>query len=893
MKNCFNAAASIGVILILSLAGCPQPNTGDPFVPVAAITGVPSTAEVGTPLTLTGTVEPANATNQNISWSVNNPGSTGAVISGDVLTAAAAGTVLVRASVPNGLASGPYTRDFSITVSGGVGGTLTINGLPSGGTRAVYVFSSGTDISTYNGITAAYTNGSYQAVGATLGSDGTFTLYTWSGGSQGGGFTGDGSYPVLLLNSGGSVTDTGNPMYSQAAVTFSNGAATVSYGSFSAVVSGDGTGDGATLTITGLPSGATRAVYVFSPDTNISTYEGITAAYMNGSYQAVGATLGSDGAFTLYTWSGGSQGGGFTGDGGRPVLLLNSAGSVTDTSNPMYSYAVAYFSNGTATVPYENFQAVVSGGGGGGTLTITGLPSGGTRAVYVFGSGTDISTYNAITAAYVNGSYQAVGAALGSDGVFTLYTWSGGSQGGGFTGDGSYPVLLLNSGGSITDTGNPMYSQAVVTFSNGAGTVSYGSFSAVVSGGGDTTVSVFSLDGLITAPVVGAAPDTTAIDEAQYTGSIAWQSSGGASHTGAFAATAVYKAVLTLTAKDGWTFDGVAANSFTYTGATAVVNDADSGTVTITFPETLRPVDEFDLDGLLDIPTKGGWTTVWSINRNQYQGSVVWQNEDGTDFTGIFASFAVYKAVVTLTARTGWTFSGIAANSFTCTGAAAANDAGSGTVTITFPRTAAEPVNEFDLTGHVTAPVNRATPVTTPVNTNQYTGSIAWEAADGTALAGSFEPLTIYQAVLTLTAKDGWTFDGVWMNQFTCTGATVSNDADSGTVTMVFPATKGDPNTDIPPPIGNPSVKLYLNGASAPLTHNGTTPITAGTGTYTVSVDPDHTSIVWYLNGTLQTQASGKTSITLSRRTAGAYLVTVETGAEASKNSGAHTFTVQ
>jgi hypothetical protein len=47
------------------------------------------------------------------------------------------------------------------------------------------------------------------------------------------------------------------------------------------------------------------------------------------------------------------------------------------------------------------------------------------------------------------------------------------------------------------------------------------------------------------------------------------------------------QAVVTLTAKTGFTFTGVAANSFTHTGASETPSNAvNSGTVTITFPAT-------------------------------------------------------------------------------------------------------------------------------------------------------------------------------------------------------------------------------------------------------------------------------------------------------------------
>jgi hypothetical protein len=154
--------------------------------------------------------------------------------------------------------------------------------------------------------------------------------------------------------------------------------------------------------------------------------------------------------------------------------------------------------------------------------------------------------------------------------------------------------------------------------------------------------------------------------------------------------------------------------------------------------------------------------------------------------------------------------------------------------------------------------------------------------------------------VVSLTAKFGWTFSGVAANSFTHSGATsVTNAANSGTVTITFPATAGaddsDPNAVIP--IGNPSIKLYLNGSATPLAHNGTTTIGVGTGIFTVGIDDGifyTDSIVWYLNGIPQPRVQKESSITLAGRTAGIYLVTVEARPYwGNKNSGAHTFVVQ
>ena len=114
--------------------------------------------------------------------------------------------------------------------------------------------------------------------------------------------------------------------------------------------------------------------------------------------------------------------------------------------------------------------ACPSGGGGDiepgpdtGKLTITGLPGGGKYAVYVFASGTDVSSFAAITAAYTSGSYQAF-CASPSGNVFTLSCPDGVTE---WTVSGNLPVLLYNESGSPAGAANPLFRQAVVNFSGG------------------------------------------------------------------------------------------------------------------------------------------------------------------------------------------------------------------------------------------------------------------------------------------------------------------------------------------------------------------------------------------------------------------------------------------
>lgn len=88
--------------------------------------------------------------------------------------------------------------------------------------------------------------------------------------------------------------------------------------------------------------------------------------------------------------------------------------------------------------------------------------------------------------------------------------------------------------------------------------------------------------------------------------------------------------------------------------------------------------------------------------------------------------------------------------------------------------------------GGVTAPVVGEKPVTAITEGKQFTGTVTWSPEVST-----FAASTVYTATITLTPKAGYKLDGVAANFFTVAGAaSVSNGANSGVVTAVFPATK-------------------------------------------------------------------------------------------------------
>jgi len=85
--------------------------------PVESITGVPGTGVLGVAITLSGTVNPAEATFKTILWSFAEAGVTGATLTGNIFNSTEGGTYKVRATITNGKALGEnYTQDFDIVI---------------------------------------------------------------------------------------------------------------------------------------------------------------------------------------------------------------------------------------------------------------------------------------------------------------------------------------------------------------------------------------------------------------------------------------------------------------------------------------------------------------------------------------------------------------------------------------------------------------------------------------------------------------------------------------------------------------------------------------------------------------------------------------------------------
>jgi len=99
-------------------------------------------------------------------------------------------------------------------------------------------------------------------------------------------------------------------------------------------------------------------------------------------------------------------------------------------------------------------------------------------------------------------------------------------------------------------------------------------------------------------------------------------------------------------------------------------------------------IDIFAIPGVT-IPTLGGTPATFIISTTQYTGTITWAHSGGAAGAN-FGAARVYTAIITLTPETGFTLTGVAANSFTVAGAiSVTHDADSGVITAVFPVTAA------------------------------------------------------------------------------------------------------------------------------------------------------------------------------------------------------------
>ncbi|MFP3090417.1 hypothetical protein LQZ21_08835 [Treponema sp. TIM-1] len=317
-----------------------------------------------------------------------------------------------------------------------------------------------------------------------------------------------------------------------------------------------------------------------------------------------------------------------------------------------------------------------------------------------------------------------------------------------------------------------------------------------------TFITDYNLQNYVPIPLAGEKPVWRIDNRGDLTGTVTWKRKTGTdtftdvveAPNITFVLDTVYQARIDLAVKDGYRF--FAARNFYYPDGTAAVPQGDetapnSRSFEVLYRATRTPIiiNDFDLTPYVSKPISGT-TALTSFAASQYTGTITWKKTGTPDvLTGPFQPNTAYTAELILNPASGYTVTGIGPNAFFHAGAeTVGNPVGIGAVTLTFSPTGSlgSPTVVYDtiLTARLPKPVSGMTPVT-GINSVQYSGAISWSPVDST-----FQEGRTYTAVLTLNAVSGYTFTGIGHNVFSHGEALgITNPADSGTVTITFPAT--------------------------------------------------------------------------------------------------------
>ena len=342
----------------------------------------------------------------------------------------------------------------------------------------------------------------------------------------------------------------------------------------------------------------------------------------------------------------------------------------------------------------------------------------------------------------------------------------------------------------------------------------------------------------LTAPVKNEVPQTE-METDEYTATVVWSPE----VTDKFGYNTVYIATITITPKTNYTVKGIAENGYTVSGAETVTNEANSATVTAVYSATgsYDTVDTNEFTKPLEIV---GWTygdtpnvptatakygTIKYTYSNTADGeySEIVPTDAGTyyvkatveetdKYTGLESDaveFVIGKKILTndnITKIADQTYTGeeikpvievkdgdkilvldtdytvayeknIKASEEAKAKVEMISNNYKGTLEKLFtilPKT----INSAII---LTAPVKNGVPQT-EMETNEYTATVAWSPE----VTDKFGYSTVYTATITITPKANYTVKGIAENGYTVSGAqTVTNEADSATITAVYAAT--------------------------------------------------------------------------------------------------------
>ena len=275
----------------------------------------------------------------------------------------------------------------------------------------------------------------------------------------------------------------------------------------------------------------------------------------------------------------------------------------------------------------------------------------------------------------------------------------------------------------------------------------------------------------LTAPVKNGVPQTE-ITTDEYTATVVWSPG----VTEKFVYNTVYTATITITPKTNYTVKGIAKNGYTVSGAETVTNEADSVTVKVVYPAT----ENKNSNEFTQPLTITGWTYGEKANTPTAvakYGTIKYtysNTADGTYTEEVPTNAGTYyvKATVEETAD----YLGLESNAVKFT---------------ILPKTINTAITQL------TAPVKNEVPQT-EIETDEYTATVVWSPE----VTDKFGYDTVYTATITITPKTNYTVKGIAENGYTVSGAeTVTNEADSATVTVVYSATENKNSNEFTQPL--------------------------------------------------------------------------------------------
>ena len=328
-----------------------------------------------------------------------------------------------------------------------------------------------------------------------------------------------------------------------------------------------------------------------------------------------------------------------------------------------------------------------------------------------------------------------------------------------------------------------------------------------------------NLTAVLSYPVLYAAKQTS-FNAHEYTAEIEWYyaENSNAAISGNFESFSAatfnngafyYRAIVTLDLKTGYTFDGLNADVFTHDYAWSVKNpkgEGESLTVTVDFAKPIeqysRPITMTSLMYVINMPISGELPQDRITDAQtgmQYEGGFTWSAGWQLGKDEKFEPDIRYTAIISLTPCPGYRLIDLDVNSFSFPLAESIEyNKATGALRIVFRKTAIEGqeilTSAFNLSNipQLNRPKHRTRTAELPTSFTQpqYNGTIAWYYADdNTPVLGTVEYGRYLKALVSLTSRVGYTFDGLPANAFihpSSTVLSVSSAANSGDITIYY-----------------------------------------------------------------------------------------------------------